>query len=689
MYRTLSAAALALVCLLGLASAGPRSAAAAPGWAPESPRCRLLGDEALRDPRDPLANLRARSEAGNRLRGVFDGCPHDFDVLHYELNFSEIDFDSLTITGNTVVTIEAKVDGLTSIDLDLKAPLVVSGVEGPGAVPLAFTHVADNLEIQLAAPADSGDTLAIDVAYGGTPWNEGGGGFGGFWFGFPLTAYSMGVGLEADPPSMGRTWFPSYDRPCDKATVGLNVTAPFGYSVVANGLLTGVDSTATDHTFHWAHDFPISTYLIAMSVANYKTVSDTIVTDPRITCYHHPGYKKKAEVSFRNVDLMMESYETRFGPYPFDKFAFMTTMKGDMEHQTCVSHALVLVDSTNNYDDILSHEMTHMWYGDCVTYGDWRDVWLSEGFATYGEAVYREYRDGTAAYHAYMTDGILNRVLNAGIPDGVYDPTEKWGVIAYEKGACVLHMLRGILDDDALFWQLLRDYKTNFEYGNAVTPDFVASASASALQDLSWFLDPWIWGEGIPVWEYGWGAQDLGGGQWQVDVGIRQAQTTASLFDVPLDIRVHTAGGDFDFSERISLADQTVSFVVPSPPTGVTLDPDDWVLDMAQLAPTSAGFGPDVAASQELRLLPPRPNPSSGLAEIRYYVPSAGRVAITVHDVAGRRVRALDDRIEQAGPRTIWWDHRDDSGGRVAAGVYWVRLEAPGGVRSTRIVAVD
>ena len=686
----MSRALLAAAACLCLASALPRPAVAdGAGWAPESPRCRLLGDEALRDPRDPLVNLRARSEPGNGLRGVFDGCPHEFDVLHYELNFSEISFDLFTITGNTVVTIESQVDGLTSIDLDLMAPLVVTGVTGPGAVPLAFTHAADNLEIQLAAPLDTGGVTSVDVSYGGTAWNEGSGGFGGFWFGFPFTAYSMGVGLNADPPSMGRAWFPSYDRPCDKATVALNVTAPFGYSVVANGLLTGVDSTATDHTFHWAHDFQTSTYLIAMSVANYKAVSDTVVTDPRITCYHHPGYKKKAEVSFRNVDLMMEAYESRFGAYPFDKFAYMTTNKGDMEHQTCVSHALVLVDSTNNYDDILSHEMTHQWFGDCVTYGDWRDVWLSEGFATYGEAVYREYRDGIGGYHDYMTNGIINRVLNAGIPDGVYDPTEKWGVIAYEKGACVLHMLRGILDDDAVFWQTLRDYHTNFMYANAVTTDFVASVNASVGQDLGWFLDPWIWGEGIPVWEYGWAAQDLGGGQWQVDVGIRQAQTTASLFDVPLDIRVHTASGDFDFNERISLADQTVSFTVSAQPTGVTLDPDAWVLDTAQLAPTSAGWGPDVAAGQELRLMPPRPNPSALRSEIRYYVPSSGRVAVTVHDVTGRRVRRLGDRIEQAGPRTLWWDHRDDAGGRVAAGVYWVRLEAPGGVRSAKIVTID
>ncbi|MEZ5063687.1 MAG: M1 family aminopeptidase [bacterium] len=658
------------------------------GWAPESPRCRLLGDEALLDARDPLANLRSRQEAGNALRGVFDGCPHDFDVLHYDLNFSSLNIDTQTIAGNTVVTFESTIDGLASIDLDLMSPLVVASVSGPGGVPLAFTHASDVLSITLATPIDTGMTSTVDVAYSGTPWNEGGGGFGGFWFGFPRTAYSMGVGLDADPPSMGRTWFPCYDRPCDKATVSLVATAPLSDFVVSNGLLASVDTTGTEHTFQWDHAFPISTYLIAVAQASYRQLSTSVVTDPRISVWFHPGYRTKAEVSFQNVDLMMEAFEARYGTYPFDKFAYMTTNKGDMEHQTCVSHALSLVDGTNNYDDILSHEMAHQWFGDCVTYGDWRDVWLSEGFATYSEAVYREYALGSAAYHSYMTL-LMNQVLNSGQTDGVYDPTQKWGVVAYEKGGSVLHMLRGALDNDALFWQVLADYRQNHLYGNAVTTDFLDGVDATVGQDMGWFLDPWVYGDGSPVYDYSWGSVDLGGGQWRVDVAISQVQTTGTLFDVPLDFRVQTVGGDFDFNERVAAASESFSFVVTAAPTGLEIDPDDWVLDVHQLGTTSADFGPDVAAAQSLALLPPRPNPASSRAEIRFYVPSAGPVAVELFDVAGRRIRTLVDGVEQAGPKTTWWDRRDAAGARVASGVYWVRLRAGHETRSERVVFVD
>jgi hypothetical protein len=367
----------------------------------------------------------------------------------------------------------------------------------------------------------------------------------------------------------------------------------------------------------------------------------------------------------------------------------VTAPIGDMEHQTCVTHLLSLVDSTNTYDDILSHELTHQWYGDCVTYGDWRDVWLSEGFATYGEALWREAKSGTAAYHAYATVQFINRVINSGQTDGVYDPTEKWGVVAYEKGACVLHMLRGVLDDDDLFFQVLRDYLNNHEYGNAVSTDFVEDVSATVGEDMSWFFDPWLYGDGHPLYEYGWSSHSIGGGQWQVDVIIRQEQTEGTLFDMPVDFRVLTTGGPQDFSARIDLQEEVISFVVPAEPTGLQVDPDDWILDEQQIAPTSADFTADAAARQALSLEIPRPNPFGPRTEIRYYLPEAGPVRVAVYDVSGRLVRTVYEGATSAGSRSVFWDRRTDSGERAASGAYWIRLDAHGERRVRSVVAVD
>ncbi len=680
-----------LLALTLLASSTAFALPPAPLWSPDHPRCRLLGDEPLRDPRSPVSNVRARTDRPAARSGGFDGCPHSFDALHYEVNLDSLDVATQWLEGHVVLKLESQQNALASIDLDLAAPLAATSVTLLPSTPLTFSQLGDVLTIDFGVSApDLGDTVSVDVAYEGTPWNEGTGGFGGFWmYGFPRTMFSMGVGLNADPPSMGRTWFPCYDKPCDKATVDVNVTVPLNHRAMANGLLVSVDSTATNHTWRWSHDFPTSTYLTAVSAARYRVVSDTVVTDPRIDVWVHPQVEDEAVVSFQNVDAMMATYESLFGPYPFDKFAYMTTPIGDMEHQTCVSHALSLVNGANTFDDILAHEMTHQWFGDCVTYGSWDDVWLSEGFATYGEALFREAQGGSAAYHSYVTAAIQGAVLNSGTIEGVWNADDKWGTATYEKGGALLHMLRGVLDDDPLFFQVLNDYHANHAYGNAVTTDFVAGAAVTTGQDLTWFFDPWLYGEGHPIYEYGWSYDDLGGGQFQVDVLIRQIQTTANLFDMPVDFRVQTAGGDFEFSERIDLAEETVSFVVGAEPTGLLVDPDDWILDEQQLAPTSVDFGPDVAAAQSLRLLPPRPNPASLRARIDYYVPRAGRVAVTLHDVQGRRLRTLSDEVEQPGARSITWDRRTDSGRRVASGVYWVRVATDREHRTAKVILVD
>jgi aminopeptidase N len=679
----------ALLLAPAVLAALPGPGAAAPGgtWGGHTARHRLVAGEALADPRDPLAGWRSRTEPAHAVSRAADGCPHDFDVLHYELNFANLDPSVSNLNGHTVITLASTIDGLSQVDLNLTSQLTVSAVTVTPNGSAGFTHAADVLGVSLAAPANTGDSVVVEVTYSGLPANEGGGGFGGFWWSLiPKVAFSMGVGLTAEPPSMGFSWFPCYDWPCDKATVDLNIETPLSQVAVANGLLTGVDSTATTHTWHWSHDFPITTYLIAIAVAPYRTLSNTIVTDPRITVYHSPGYKAASEVSFQNTDLMMQAFETRYGPYPFDKFAYMTTTIGDMEHQTCVSHAISLVDSTNAHDDILAHEMGHMWFGDCVTYADWHHIWLSEGFATYSEAVFFEHQSGMGAYHSHVTNRLMNPVINSGIVDGVVDPTEKWGVINYEKGGCVLHMLRGVLDDDPLFWQALRDYLLAHEYGNAVSDDFVAAVSGTVGEDMSWFFTPWLYGEGHPHYEYGWSAKDLGGGQWQADVIIRQVQTTANLFDLPVDFRVQTGSGSFDFSERVHLAEHEFSFVVSAQPVGLQVDPDDWILDEQFLAPTSADWGPEAAAAQAFALLPPAPNPVRDVAQIRYFLPRPGDVRVSVHDVAGREIRALWSGAQTAGSRALWWDGRDAAGAPVASGVYWVRLAAPDGRLSQQVV---
>ncbi|HMB67684.1 MAG TPA: hypothetical protein VKU85_00180, partial [bacterium] len=185
--------ALAAVLLL-TAFAGRAPAAPGAQWADPGPGCKRVAGEALLDPADPLANWRARNEPRNgAFAAAIDGCPHDFDVIHYEINFNSVNPNVPNLDGNTVIDLESTVDGLTSIGLNLTSQLTVSSVTVTPNGSAGFSHVGDVLTVNLVSAANTGDPLTVDVAYSGAPANEGAGGFGGFWWSsFPKVGFSMG-----------------------------------------------------------------------------------------------------------------------------------------------------------------------------------------------------------------------------------------------------------------------------------------------------------------------------------------------------------------------------------------------------------------------------------------------------------------------------------------------------------------
>ncbi|MFN8177640.1 MAG: FlgD immunoglobulin-like domain containing protein [bacterium] len=89
---------------------------------------------------------------------------------------------------------------------------------------------------------------------------------------------------------------------------------------------------------------------------------------------------------------------------------------------------------------------------------------------------------------------------------------------------------------------------------------------------------------------------------------------------------------------------------------------------------------------KEFELSAPRPNPSRGGTSVELAVPSgAGKATVAVYDLAGRRVRSLVDGEATAGRRVLTWDGLDASGKRAAAGVYFVKLEAPNVVQTKKV----
>jgi aminopeptidase N len=621
--------------------------------------------------------------------GLAERCPHSFDVLNYYV-IMKIDTDAATIWGNTTVTSTSEQAGLDSITLDFTV-LTVDSVLG-AAGPLGYSYDDPVLSIGLGESYEPGDTFFVRVVYHGTPGNEGSGGFGGFWFdGVPTMGYQMGVGLYADPPSMGKYWVPCWDWPCDKATADYRITVVgSGKKVVCNGVLTEtvIDTEANTATYVWSETHQIPPHLMTVHARRFTELVDS--TYSWIHYWVFPADAEDAAIHFQNVDVMMDAFVSRYGPYPFSKFGYVAATKGDMEHQTCVTHNRMTIQPNRSYDWLLAHEMSHQWWGDCVSVNDWRDIWLSEGFATYSEAIFEEYAYGTAAYRDYVANSLMRPVLHMSENFPIYDPNNLWGTTVYEKGACVLHMLRHVVGD-SLFFAALAAHRTAHEYSSAVTSEFQDTVESVSGRDLDWFFDEWIYDVGWPVYEYSWNAAEQGGapGTYALALAIDQVQTNGPVFTMPVDLKIVTAGGDTAVTVVDSTGHQSFDLVVASEPIAVELDPDNWILDEAEEVPYAGVDGQgDAGREAGLALEQNKPNPFGPATTIRYSVPRGMHVRLSIYDAAGRRVVNLLDGELRDGSGQVMWDARDASGRNVAAGTYFCRLTTECGGRTIPLVVV-
>lgn len=101
--------------------------------------------------------------------------------------------------------------------------------------------------------------------------------------------------------------------------------------------------------------------------------------------------------------------------------------------------------------------------------------------------------------------------------------------------------------------------------------------------------------------------------------------------------------------------------------------------------PPVAVLDPQAAAPAAV-LYGSTPNPMAGASQVRFRLPAAGQAALRVYDPAGRLVSVLTQGLLPAGEQAVSWNGRTDSGARLAQGVYYLRLEHPGGVETRPVV---
>jgi len=326
------------------------------------------------------------------------------------------------------------------------------------------------------------------------------------------------------------------------------------------------------------------------------------------------------------------------------------------------------------------HELAHQWWGDWVTCHDFRHLWLNEGFATYGEALWAEAQSGPDSYRDEMGRASYFGSGTIIVPEGASISRMFNASLTYNKASWVPHMLRHVMGD-TLFFQALRAYGQRHAYGNATTEDLRAVGEEFGGRDLSAFFAEWIYGEYYPVYAHRWSSEPAGDG-WDVSVLLVQTQTWQTFW-MPVDVVVRTVGGDRTFVAWDSLPSQTFVFHVEEAPESVLIDPDGWILHTGGTLAVD-----DPAFPSVVRLLAPRPNPSAGRTTFDFVLPQSAEANLTVYDVRGARVRTLATGPYTAGTHRVAWDGCDEEGRRAAPGIYLVRLEAMGRSRAQRLAVV-
>ncbi|MAE70379.1 MAG: hypothetical protein CME06_07925 [Gemmatimonadetes bacterium] len=499
-----------------------------------------------------------------------------FDVLHYALDLDIDPWDADRVVAGTIeVVFEPVGPTVYEIELDLAANMNVDGVDRNGAGTQPFDHVGDQLAIALDPPLHAGQIATIAVDYHGTPIPDGFGGFGIYWDRNPPVVWTL------SEPEEARAWWPCKDRPDDKATADISVTMDTLFTVGSNGLLQSVvDNENGTATHNWSIGYPIPPYLVAITATDFVLIEDSYEllsggTLP-LAYYTWPETVTEATEDVSAIPGMLAIFETEWGDYPYaeEKYGQIEfPWGGAMEHATLTSYGSGLYTGTHYYDWIAAHELAHQWWGDLVTCGTWDDIWLNEGFATWGEAIWIEGLLGEAAYLDYM-----QATARPSFSGPIYAPNYTFNSTVYDKGAWVLHMLRGIVGRERTI-EILRTWGETYAHASAVTSQFTELAAAVVGEDLDWFFDPWLYEAGRPRYDYAIDLTALPGDSTRVELVITQTQTGFNPYRMPITLRLDRAGAPDIFTTIVdSSSVQQFLFDVSGTVTDVEPDPDGYVL---------------------------------------------------------------------------------------------------------------
>jgi aminopeptidase N len=533
----------------------------------------------------------------NVYRGTY---PKINDLVHTKLAVS-FDYNKQWMYGQEWVTLQPHFYPTDSLTLDAKGMEIkeIAIIKGKSKVPLKYSYDSLQLRITLDKTYKEGEKYIIYLNYISKPNEVKEHGSAaitdakGLYFINPLgkTKEHIEIWTQGETES-NSVWFPTIDKPDQKTTQEISMTVPGKYVTLSNGLLVNqkknADGTRTDD---WKMDLPNAPYLFFMGVGDYVIVKDRYKNIP-VNYYVEKEYAPVAKKIFGETPAMI-GFFSKILNYPYawpkyDQIVGREYVSGAMENTTATLHqdgayqnARQLVDG-NAWEDDISHELFHHWFGDLVTCESWSNLTLNESFANYSEYLWREYRHGKdnadeknfEDMQGYLLSGSEDKDL---VRFYYKSREDMFDAVSYNKGGRILNMLRNYVGD-AAFFKALNEYLNLYKFKSAEAQELRLAFENVTGQDLNWFWNQWYYGSGQPTLDINY---DYNNGKERVIVN--QTQNTGKIFKLPVAIDVYSQGTNKKrYKVWLDNAADTFYFASVQKPSLVNVDADKVLLAIKQ-----------------------------------------------------------------------------------------------------------
>ncbi|HEY0679478.1 MAG TPA: M1 family aminopeptidase [Chitinophagaceae bacterium] len=479
------------------------------------------------------------------------------DVQHYRFEVRLTD-SSNVVNGTATIRFKAmqKLDtvsfDLINTDTSNRGMTVLNVLSGGRS--MKWAHRNNKLHINLSPAVAMGSVMDVRIDYSGNPKD-----------GLVISTNKFGdrTFFGDNWPDRGRNWLPCVDDPADKASVEFLVTAPIHYQVVSNGVQ--IEETVLNNQeklTHWKETAALPTKIMVIGVAKFAVqyVGDTLGVP--VYSWVYPQEKANAFYDYAQAKDVLPFFINNIGPYAYGKLANVQskTIFGGMENAGCIFYNENTISGQRKAEDLLAHEIAHQWFGNMATEKSFAHLWLSEGFATYLTDLYMGEKYGKDTMNTRLLDE-RNQVVvyNRRSPGPVVDSLTKnymqlLNANSYQKGAWVLHMLRGILGAD-VFMKGVKTYYKKYAGSNASTDDFRKVMEEVSGKDLKTFFRQWLFTGGHPVLQI---KHEFDVKKNAMTVTVTQQQE--GLFEFPLEIQFRN--GSINVKKTLQIKKKEEKFMV-------------------------------------------------------------------------------------------------------------------------------